>query len=97
MQNMDELYKEYFQTVFKYLFCMTRDADLSEELAQETFYQAIKTYDNFRGDCKISTWLCQIAKYIWLKEYEKRKRYTFDTIDEISDNLPAKEKSNMRH
>jgi RNA polymerase sigma-70 factor (ECF subfamily) len=88
---MDELYKEYFQTVFKYLFCMTRDADLSEELAQETFYQAIKTYDNFRGDCKISTWLCQIAKYLWLKEYEKRKRYTFDTLDEISDNLPAKE------
>lgn len=37
------------------LFCMTHDADLSEELAQETFYQAIKTYYNFRGDCKVST------------------------------------------
>jgi len=37
VQNMDELYKEYFQTVFKYLFCMIHDADLSQELAQETF------------------------------------------------------------
>ena len=91
MQNMDDLYKEYFQIVFKYLFCLTHEADLSEELTQETFYQALKTYDNFRGDCKISTWLCQIAKHLWFKEYEKRKRYTSDTIDKISDNLLAKE------
>jgi len=88
---MDDLYKEYFQIVFKYLFCLTHEADLSEELTQETFYQALKTYDNFRGDCKISTWLCQIAKHLWFKEYEKRKRYTSDTIDKISDNLLAKE------
>lgn len=88
---MEKLYNDYFQTVFKYLFCMTHDADLSEELAQETFYQAIKTYDNFRGDCKISTWLCQIAKHLLFKEHEKRKRYASNPIDEISDSLPAKD------
>lgn len=91
MQDMDALYKEYFQVVFKYLFCLTHEADLSEELAQETFYQALKTYDNFRGDCKVSTWLCQIAKHLWLKESEKRKRYTSDTIDKNLNNLLAKE------
>lgn len=74
MQNMEELYNDYFQTVFKYLFCMTQDADLSEELTQETFYQAIKTYNNFRGDCKVSVWLCQIAKHLWFKENKKRTR-----------------------
>ena len=86
-----KLYKDYFQTIFKYLFCMTHDADLSEELTQETFYQAIKTYDNFRGDCKVSTWLCQIAKHLLFKEHEKRKQYASNPIDEISDSLPAKE------
>lgn len=91
MQSMEKLYKDYFQMVFKYLFCMTHDADLSEELAQETFYQAIKTCDNFRGDCKVSTWLCQIAKHLLFKEHEKRKRYASNPIDEISDSLPAKE------
>ncbi|MBF7097875.1 RNA polymerase sigma factor [Alkalibacter mobilis] len=88
---MEKLYNDYFQTVFKYLFCMSHDTDLSEELAQETFYQAIKSYDNFRGDCKISTWLCQIAKHLLFKEHEKRKRYDSNPIDEISDGLPAKE------
>lgn len=91
MQGMEKLYNDYFQTVFKYLFCMTHDADLSEELAQETFYQAIKTYDNFRGDCKVSTWLCQIAKHLLFNEHEKRRRYASNAIDEISDSLPANE------
>lgn len=91
MQDMEKLYNDYFQMVFKYLFCMTHDADLSEELAQETFYQAIKTYDNFRGDCKVSVWLCQIAKHSLFKEHEKRKRYASNPIDEISDSLPGKE------
>ncbi len=91
MQNMDELYTEYFQTVFKYLFCLTFDADLSEELTQETFYQAIKTYDNFRGDCKVSVWLCQIAKHLWYKECKKRKRNTSEQIDELADRLELKE------
>lgn len=95
MQNMEELYNEYFQTVFKYLFCMTHDADLSEELTQETFYQAIKTNKNFRGECKVSVWLCQIAKHLWYKEYEKRKRYASNPIDDITDSLPANE--NVEH
>lgn len=88
---MDELYNEYFQTVFKYLFCLTHDVDLSEELTQETFYQAIKTYDNFRGDCKVSVWLCQISKHLWYKELNKRKRNISYPIDEISDRLESKE------
>lgn len=88
---MEKLYNDYFQTVFKYLFCMTHDAYLSEELTQETFYQAVKTSENFRGDCKVSTWLCQIAKHLSYKEYEKRKRYGSNPIDEIPDHLPAKE------
>ncbi|WP_313162665.1 sigma-70 family RNA polymerase sigma factor [Sedimentibacter sp.] len=88
---MDELYNEYFQTVFKYLFCLTHDVDLSEELTQETFCQAIKTYDKFRGDCKISVWLCQISKHLWYKELNKRKKNISYPIDEISDSLESKE------
>ena len=46
---------------------------LSEELTQETYYQAIRSVKNFRGDCKLSVWLCQIAKRLWYKELKKRK------------------------
>jgi len=91
VQDTDELYSEYFQTVFKYMFCITHDADLSEELTQETFYQAMKTCESFRGDCKVSVWLCQIAKRLWYKEYSKRKRQGFNSIDDIAESLPAEE------
>jgi len=91
VQDTDELYSEYFQTVFKYMFCITHDADLSEELTQETFYQAMKTCESFRGDCKVSVWLCQIAKRLWYKEYSKRKRQGFNSIDDIVESLPAEE------
>lgn len=90
MQDIEKLYNDYFQTVFKYLFCMTHDVDISEELTQET-YQAVKTYNNFRGDCKVSVWLCQIAKHLWYKEYKRRNIYISDSIDEISDSFPARD------
>lgn len=74
MQNIEEIYKQYFTTVNKYLFCLTRNQDLSEELTQETFYRAVKKIDSFKGDCKISVWLCQIAKNLWYDELNKQKR-----------------------
>lgn len=74
MQNIEQIYKEYSKMVNKYLFCLTRDSDVAEELTQETFYKAIKKLDTYRGESKISVWLCQIAKNIWYNELKKRKR-----------------------
>lgn len=62
MQSMEEIYQKYAQTVYRYLFSLTQNHHLSEELTQETFYQAIRSIDRYDGSCKISTWLCAIAK-----------------------------------
>ena len=67
MQDIENIYKEYAKTVYKYIFCLTGNKELSEEIVQETFVVAIKNIDKFKGDCKVSTWLCQIAKYICAK------------------------------
>lgn len=40
--DIDKIYKEYFETVYKYLLYLTHNEDLSEELTQETFFKAIK-------------------------------------------------------
>ena len=74
MQDIEKIYEEYFETVYKYLFCLTRNTDISEELTQETFYKAVKNINSFKGDCKISVWLCQIAKNLWYNEYKKNKK-----------------------
>lgn len=74
MQDIEKIYKEYFETVNKYLFCLTRNRDISEELTQETFYKAVQKIHTYKGECKISVWLCQIAKNLWYDQCRKNKR-----------------------
>ena len=74
MQDIEKIYEEYFETVNKYLFCLTRSDNLAEELTQETFYRAVKKIDTYKGECKISVWLCQIAKNLWYDECRKNKK-----------------------
>ena len=81
MQDMEQIYKQYFETVNKYLFCLTHNSDISEELTQETFYRAVKKINTFKGDCKMSVWLCQIAKNLWYDEIKKNKK--IEDIEEI--------------
>lgn len=73
--DMKKICEEYYQIVFGYLITITGgDYDLAEELTQETFYRAIKNSGKFRGECKMSTWLCQIAKYTFYQHIDKKKR-----------------------
>ena len=78
MKNIEEIYTEYFEVVYKYLICLTHNSDLAEELAQETFYKAILKINTFKEECKISTWLCKIAKNLWLDELKKKKMINID-------------------
>ena len=57
MQSMEEIYRQHAQTVYRYLLAQTRSADLAEELTQETFYQAVRTAGQYRGEGKLTTWL----------------------------------------
>ena len=41
---------------------------------------AVKEIDTFKGKCKISVWLCQIAKNLWYNELKKNKKT--ETINE---------------
>ena len=63
---------------------------------QETFYKAIKGINKFKGESKISTQLCQIAKNVWrdyLKKENKRKEISYDDENYI-DILLLEESSN---
>lgn len=84
MQDMELIYKEYSMVVYKYIFCLTQSDEISKEIVQETFLEAVRSINKFKGDCKISTWLCQIAKYIWYKKLKKKNKEI--SLEEINDN-----------
>ena len=83
MHSMEEIYKQYSNTVYKYLVSLSDDKDIAEDLVQETFAIAVKQIGKFRGECKMSTWLCQIAKHLWYKELKKRQKNPSIAIDEL--------------
>ena len=74
MDDMSEIYRRHAQTVYKFLLSQTHDPDLAEELTQETFYQAVRSIGRFDGGCKVSVWLCQIAKHLWYQYLRRHKR-----------------------
>lgn len=92
MRPMEEIYQEHAQTVFKYLMTLSHDAQLSEELTQETFYQAIGSIGRFNHNCKITTWLCAIAKNQFLA-YQRKHPITegLDMLEKIEVASPSAE------
>lgn len=83
MESMDEIYKKYANLIKNYIFSITGNKDLSEEIMQETFVVAINQINNFRGDCEISVWLCSIAKKILYKITKKNNSVNMVPIYEL--------------
>ncbi len=100
MQDIEKIYEEYFETVNKYLFCLTHNNDISEELTQETFYKAVKKINTYKGECKMSVWLCQIAKNLWYDQCRKNKKnidieeidtFSFQDINTVEEKIISNE------
>ena len=72
--SFEQIYDLYFKDVYRYLLSLCRNAAEAEEITQETFFQAMKTLPSFRGDCKITVWLCQIARHLYFADQKKQKR-----------------------
>lgn len=72
--NIEELYRTYFDIVYRYIRSISQDGALAEEVTQETFFKALEKKDQFRGDCDVRVWLCQIAKNTLYDHLKKQKK-----------------------
>lgn len=81
---MDELYEQNAQIVYRFLYSICRNEHIAEDLTQETFLQAYKSIERFDGSCKISSWLCQIAKHLLYRHYQKTKREIPSVLEEMA-------------
>ena len=95
MDDMSAIYQQHAQTVYKFLLAQCRDPDLAEELTQETFYQAVRSIGRFDGSCKVSVWLCQIAKHLWYQQLRKQKREVPLSEEGVDVPLPSVEEETL--
>jgi len=73
--EFEKIYKDYFNDVFLYIRRLSGDEHVAEEITGETFFKAMKAIKNFRGECDIRVWLCQIAKNCYYTHIKKAGRY----------------------
>ena len=70
----EKLYEAYYMRVFSYVMTLAGDRALSEEITQETFFRAISRGSGFRGESDEATWLCAIARNLFLDEKRRQGR-----------------------
>lgn len=72
---MDEIYQKYARFVYRYLLSLGAGEDVAEEVMQETFYQAVRSIHTYKGESKLSTWLCAIARNQYAKYRKKNPEH----------------------
>ncbi|MFJ7730763.1 RNA polymerase sigma factor [Lysinibacillus sp. NPDC097231] len=72
--NFEEIYQAYFHDVYLYTKSLVADKDIAEEITQETFFKALKSFHQFDGKKDVRAWLFTIAKNTYFTHYKKQKR-----------------------
>ena len=86
--EFEDIYKTYFKSVYLYIMQFSGNESIAEEITSETFFKAINSINDFRGDCDMRVWLCQIAKntyYSYLKKHKKEVSLEEPGLVNISD------------
>ncbi|MFN3652426.1 MAG: RNA polymerase sigma factor [Armatimonadota bacterium] len=72
--SFEQIVEKYERKIFNLVLRQIGDREEAEDLTQETFVNAFKSFPTFRGDCKIHTWLCQIALNQCKNRFRQRDR-----------------------
>lgn len=73
-ESGEKLYRAYYMRVYSYTMTLTGERQRAEEITQETFFRAISGKSGFRGESDEATWLCAIAKNLFLDEKRRQTR-----------------------
>lgn len=86
--DMDEIYQEYAEVIYRYLLGLCHNPSLAEDIVQTTFLKAIESIDSFRYQSKVSTWLFQIAKHEYMDIMRRKENQNLSIEVFEQDSLP---------
>lgn len=84
-EAFQELISKYHPFVYKFLFKLTGEEEIAEDLNQETFLKVIKSIDKFdiHGKAKFSTYIITVAKHCYIDYLRKQNKFiNYISIDE---------------
>ena len=81
-EAFEKLYETYYMRVYSYVITLSKDQYIAEDITQETFYKAFSTKSVFRGKSNLMTWLCTIARNLFIDEMRRQSKNTKAAPDE---------------
>lgn len=71
--DLELLYKRYVNDLYRYLFSLSNDHYLAEDMVQETFYRAYLYLENNQLD-SVKPWLFKVGYRVFIDNTRKRKK-----------------------
>ena len=87
--KFEDMYQRFFKDVYLFVFSISKDRQIAEDITQETFFKALKEIKNFRGDCSVKSWLCQIAKNLYISQMRKKSMISLEDMDTVPNQISA--------
>lgn len=82
-KSLEDIYKAYAKELYRYIFNLCRNETLAEDILQDTMLNAFMSIDKFKGECSLKTYLCRIARNIWLNHIKRAENKNIPIDDEM--------------
>jgi RNA polymerase sigma-70 factor (ECF subfamily) len=110
MAAFDVLVSKYRKPIVNFMYRMTRNQAVAEELAQEVFLRVFRSRETYRAEARFSTWLYRIATNLGVNHArDTRHERTASTVyldeadaesgttPDVADQTPGVESSMLRN
>lgn len=81
--KFEDMYQRFFKDVYLFVYSISKDRQIAEDVTQETFFKALKEIKKFRGDCAVKSWLCQIAKNLYISQMRKKSAISLEDMERV--------------
>jgi len=81
--DFERLVAPWRDDLFRYVFWLCRDPDLTDDVVQETMIRAFRSLDRLQDEGAVKPWLLTIARREHARVYERKRLETRD-VDALS-------------
>ncbi len=94
-EEFDEIYRLYAGDVYRFALGLCRSPELAEDIVQDTMLRAVKSIDRFDGRCSLKTYLCTIARNLYINHVRKAesRNLPLDEAVEISSGVSVEQQT----
>ncbi|WP_102274044.1 RNA polymerase sigma factor [Cytobacillus massiliigabonensis] len=79
--TFEQLYKEYSDKIFSYIYLLVNDKEDAEDLTQDTFIKVYRNLDKLYGKSNLFPWLFSISRNVTLDYFGKKSLLTTFSLD----------------